>query len=149
VDLLDPEAWVGVWGIDRRFEFETPGAPARFLGQATVRRVAPKRYLYEEEGFVEGSGTLIHATQRYWLRPGEGSLEVSFAGEGELPFTSLRPAENGGLVGTHVCGPDRYTGSYRTAGPDAFEVEWRVEGPRKRGAIRSTLTRATDEMGYA
>jgi len=148
------DEWIGVWSIERSFLFETGGAPERFRGQATVTPVGPALYLYSEEGYLEGLDHLIDARQSYWIRPEGSALILSFApdpGRPDLapPFTELRSDEEGALVGEHRCGEDRYRGRYRRIGPDDVEIEWSVEGPRKRGRIISRLRRVTDEMGYA
>lgn len=155
MNLLSLDEWVSVWSIDRRFLFETAGAPERFRGQATVSLARPGLFLYFEEGFLEGLGKPIHAVQRYWIRSlGGEALELFFAPdpsrpENAPPFVTLRPNEEGALVGRHECGADLYVGTYRSAGPDSLEISWSVDGPAKRGRIVTTLSRASDEMGYA
>lgn len=160
MNLLQIDDWVGVWSVDRRFLFETPGAPDRFRGQATVSPARPGFYLYSEEGFLEGLGKPVHAVQRYWIKSAAAdrgaaaeALELLFAPDPEhperaQPFVTLSPDGTGALVGRYPCGPDRYDGTYRATGPDSIEIVWSIEGPRKRGRIVTTLVRARDEMGY-
>jgi hypothetical protein len=155
MNLLRPDEWVGVWSVDRRFEFETPGAPERFRGQATVSPARPGLHLYAEEGFLEGLPKPVHAVQRYWIRnPSPDTLELLFAPDPDRPetarpFVTLAADGTGALAGRHICEADRYDGTYRSASPDSIEIVWRIEGPRKRGRILTTLTRTKDEMGYA
>jgi len=155
MNLLRPDEWVGVWSIDRRFVFETAGAPERFRGQATVSPARPGLYLYLEEGFLEGFPKPVHAIQRYWIHsPSPDSLELRFAPdpdhpEAAQPFVTLSPDATGALVGRYACGTDSYLGTYRSSGADSIEILWSIEGPRKRGRILTTLSRTRDEMGYA
>jgi hypothetical protein len=111
-----------------------------------VRRVLDGRWLWSEEGRAATPRGFLPARRRYWIVPARGgALDLYFADDGAPPspgsrFVRLTPDASGALAGEHVCGADRYTGAYRLAG-GALEIEWRVEGPRKRARIRSRLTR--------
>lgn len=136
----------GSWRVERSFRIERGEGLGRFTGRVIVRRVLDGRWIWSEEGRVATRRGFLPARRSYWIVPAAGGvLDLYFADGGATPsprsrFVRLAPDASGGLAGEHVCGPDRYVGAYHLAG-GALEIEWRVEGPRKRARIRSRLTR--------
>ena len=125
--------FAGRWTIVRDIT-HADGTRGRFDGAA---RFEPRGdgLDYVEEGVLRiGQGAPLSAAQRYrW----EADLSVYFE-DGRF-FHHVPPA--GGDT-AHWCAPDQYDGSYDFAHWPAFEVIWRVRGPRKDYRMRSRYVRS-------
>lgn len=140
----------GAWRVERSFEFDRGGGPARFTGRTIVEPTGEGRWLWREEGRVETARGPVRARRQYWVVPaGASALDLYFADDGSPPsartrFVRLVSDGSGGLSGEHRCGADLYVGAYRQDPDGSVRIEWRIDGPRKRGVIRSHLTRETE-----
>jgi hypothetical protein len=133
--VADLRAWLaGVWRIDRQLtdlrlrqtggltgtvRFEPDGDGLRHVETGILRLGA-----YEGE-----------AEQIYLYRfPAPGRAAV-FRRDGsffhDLDLTAGRAEVE------HLCGADTYRARFAVRGPDRWEVEWRVTGPRKDQVIRT------------
>jgi hypothetical protein len=118
----------GRWTVERRVLDLLSGAAGHFRGIATF---APDGRWVEE-------GTLEFGAYR---GPARRELRIVDAA---VEFADGRPFHPLDLTGRpveHLCGDDRYTGTYRLAGPDVLEVVWEVFGPGKRQRIESVYRR--------
>jgi hypothetical protein len=117
---------LGDWRVERTVHDAGLG-DGRFAGSATFS-LRDGGIAWHEEGRLR-LGRYDGPGRRDLLlaRDGDG-WEVRFA-DGR-PFHRLEHA--GGTCSVeHRCGRDVYAGEYTFAGPDAFEVRWRVRGPAK------------------
>jgi hypothetical protein len=91
---------------------------------------------WTEEGRVRYGGHEGPAGRRLAIVPGGDGWRVEF--EDGRPFHPLDL--DGGRV-EHLCGEDRYAGSYRLRDRDTLDVRWRVTGPGKDLEIATTYRR--------
>jgi hypothetical protein len=127
------QEFVGAWRLERTIaQADLP--PGRFEGTA-LWSPHPEGLAYLEDGtlWIEGQPPMI-ATRRYLWKP---DLSVWF--EDGRYFHTVPPA--GGDT-AHWCDPDDYRVEYDFTRWPAFEVHWRVQGPRKSYEMRSQYTRA-------
>ncbi len=134
-DLADYLA--GRWKVERTL---SAGAErGSFTGVAEFVRDGAG-LVWEEHGRLRWQRYEGPARRRLTLeRDGDEGWEVRFA-DGRL-FHALDLA-GGASRAFHPCGEDRYEGEYRILDQGAFEVRWRVRGPRKDQEIVSTYRRA-------
>jgi hypothetical protein len=117
---------LGTWDVERDL-LDADLGTGRFRGRATFARSGDGLSWTE-------TGQLTFAA---YDGPARRELRVVPAGEAwEVRFADGRPFHPldltaGACAVEHPCGEDRYTGEYRLRGPDAFEVDWTVRGPRK------------------
>jgi len=57
------------------------------------------------------------------------------------PFHPL-DLRDGVWTAEHLCGADLYRGAFRALGPDRWQAEWEISGPRKDQVLRGLFTRA-------
>jgi hypothetical protein len=133
-----PAYLLGTWEVARTLHDAELGA-GRFDGRATFTATADGLAWHETGrmrlGAYDGpAGRKLHivAAGRGW--------EVRFA-DGRR-FHALDLDGDGTCALEHPCGADRYTGEFIVQGPDAFEVRWRVSGPRKAQALTGRYVRA-------
>jgi hypothetical protein len=81
------------------------------------------------------------ASRELRIVPATPGWEVCFA-DGR-PFHALDLDGGEACTMEHPCGEDRYTGEFSVRGPDAFDVRWRVSGPRKAQELTGRYVRAT------
>jgi len=124
----------GRWTVSRRVRDLLTGASGRFEGVAAI---TPDGRWVEE-------GTLEFGAYR-----GPARRELRIAG-GEVRFAdgrSFHPLDLTGRPVEHLCGEDRYTGSYRLVAPDRFETRWRIAGPGKDQRIDTSYRRTARDLG--
>jgi len=118
----------GGWRLARRFDDRRIGQLGRMTGSAEFSGPLPD-LLYREAGGLQFGDFAGAATRVYRYRfPRPDRAEVLFE-DGRF-FHDLDLAD-GVWRAEHACGDDRYRGTFRTAGPDAWAVRWQVSGPRK------------------
>jgi len=134
-DLMDFE---GDWRLMREI-VQLGGPEARFEGMA---RFVPDGagLSYREAGRLLIAGQVpVRAERRYlWRAGGPGMIAVAF--DDGRPFhridtTAPTPRDR------HHCGHDIYDVAYDFGGWPAWEVRWRVTGPRKDYVMRSDYRR--------
>ena len=136
----DPvRALAGAWSIERVVRDLAHGRDAAFSGLA---RIAPDDggdgLTWAEEGRLVTEGHAGPARRTLRIVPAGGGWEVLF--EDGRPFHPL-DLDGGDCTVVHLCGRDRYDGTYRMAGDDTLFVRWRVTGPAKDLDIRSEYRR--------
>lgn len=134
----DPvRALAGAWSIERVVRDLAHGHDAAFTGLA---HIAPDGHglTWAEEGCLVTEGHAGPARRSLRIAPAGGGWEVLF--EDGRPFHPLDLA-GGACTVVHLCGRDRYDGTYRLAGADTLFVRWRVTGPAKDLDIRSEYRR--------
>jgi hypothetical protein len=128
---------LGTWDVERDVLDADLGAGC-FRGRATFTP-SGDGLTWTETGHLTLAAYDGPARRELRLVPGGDAWEVRFA-DGR-PFHSLDLA-TGTCAVAHPCGEDRYTGEYRLRGPDAFEVDWTVRGPRKDQRLIGRYARA-------
>jgi hypothetical protein len=134
---MRPDAYLpGTWAVERRMHDAELGA-GEYTGTATF---APAKVglAWTERGRLRLGGYDGPATRTLRIVPEDGGWAVRFT-DGRL-FHPLELVPAGSRV-SHPCGEDRYDGEYTVLGPDAFDVRWRVTGPRKDQRIESRYLR--------
>jgi hypothetical protein len=134
-----PAYLLGTWDVVRDLHDADLGA-GRFAGQARFTRAGGDAIAWHEEGRMRIGGYDGPARRELAIVPGhDAGWEVRFA-DGR-PFHRLDLSADACAV-EHPCGDDRYTGEFTVRGPDAFDVCWRVSGPRKAQALTGRYVRA-------
>ena len=129
---------LGTWEVTRSLHDAELG-DGRFEGCATFSPDG-EQIAWQETGRMRLGSYDGPARRELRIVPAANGWEVRFA-DGR-PFHAL---ELGGAgqrcVLEHPCGEDRYSGEFSLDGPDAFEIRWRVSGPRKAQALRGRYVR--------
>lgn len=134
----DPvRALAGAWRIDRTVRDLKGGHDAAFRGHA---HIVPDGdgLAWAEEGRLVTADHAGRARRAMRIVPAGAGWEVLF--EDGRPFHPL-DLTGGDCTVVHLCGRDRYDGTYRLAGPDRLLVRWHVTGPAKDLDIRSEYRR--------
>jgi Family of unknown function (DUF6314) len=130
---------LGTWGVTRSLHDADLGA-GRFEGRATFSPDG-EQIAWHESGRMRLGSYDGPARRELRIVPAERGWEVRFA-DGRA-FHALDLDGDGQTCALeHPCGDDRYTGELRIDGPDAFEIGWRVSGPRKEQSLRGRYVRA-------
>jgi hypothetical protein len=142
---------LGRWEVERALSED--GDEGEFTGVAEFSRAAdavgaaapggaaptPDHLTWDERGRMRWRGNDLEARRRLELvREESDGWEVRF--DDGRPFHPL-DLSTGVCPAVHPCGEDHYEGEYRVLGDDAFEVVWRVRGPRKDQRILSRYRR--------
>ena len=118
----------GAWRLSRSLDDRRTGQRGRLDGLA-VFTPSGALLIYRERGMVRLGGYQGRAERVYrYGFPAPGRAEVAF--EDGAPFHDL-DLTGGTWTADHRCREDRYRGVFRALAPDAWEVVWRVAGPRK------------------
>jgi hypothetical protein len=129
---------LGTWEVTRTLHDADLGA-GRFEGRATFT-AADNAIAWHETGRMRLGGYDGPAHRELRIVPAAAQgWEVRFADGRPFHALDLDGAETCALE--HPCGADRYTGEFSVAGPDAFEIHWRVRGPRKTQALAGRYVR--------
>jgi hypothetical protein len=127
----------GRWTVHRRLVDLRSGCEGDFAGTASFEPEAD-RLQWAEAGRLRFGGHEGPAVRRLSIARGPDGWMVEF--DDGRPFHPLDLA-TGACTVEHRCGDDLYAGEYRLLGPDAFDVRWRVTGPRKDQEIHTTYRR--------
>jgi len=130
------EDFTGAWRLSRVIEDARAGQIVHLEGRAL--------FTPDEAGLVcEESGKLqlpgqapLQATRRFLWRRAEGGIAVHFE-DGRF-FHLIGPGLNPEAM--HDCPPDLYRVAYDFSRWPDWSTRWRVEGPRKDYAMRSTYS---------
>lgn len=145
--LLGP----GRWRVTRSIADALAGETLRFEGVLVVEEAGQGVARHQESGWMtREDGARLRAEQtRLWRAPEPGALDIAYADGAHLArFAPGAGAEDGHIVegfrlrGVHHCGADLYEGVLWLGSPDAWELQWRVAGPRKRYVSDSRYDRA-------
>jgi hypothetical protein len=128
---------LGRWDVTRTLHDADLGA-GRFDGHATFAP-AGDEIAWQETGRMRLGSYDGPARRELRIVPAERGWEVRFA-DGR-PFHALDLDGASACALEHPCGEDRYTGEFSLDGPDAFEIRWRVTGPRKAQALTGRYVR--------
>jgi hypothetical protein len=131
------DALIGTWTVERRLHDRRSGQAGDFTGTAAFEPDG-EGLRWVEAGTIRFAAHEGPAGRRLAIVPAGGGWVVEFA-DGR-PFHPLDLA--GGPV-EHLCGADRYAGSYDLRDPDTLEVRWRVTGPHKDLTIETTYRRSS------
>jgi hypothetical protein len=128
----------GSWRFTRSFD---PGI-GTMLGQALFTPVDAETLHYREDGqLVLADGQRSQAWREYrYLRDGD-VVRVCFLDGRTLHALRFEEGQ-GESSDVHYCIADVYTGHYRFALPNRFEITMTVRGPRKNYTIDTVYTRA-------
>jgi hypothetical protein len=127
----------GSWSVERELEDAELGRGS-FLGEASFRPDGDG-LAWVESGRLRIGAYDGPAWRELRLRPAPDGWEVRFA---DGRFFHRLALDGDACRMEHPCGEDRYTGEFTIRGPDAFEVDWRVSGPRKAQALAGRYVRA-------
>ena len=127
----------GAWRIERAVRDMRDGRDAAFTGLAHIA-ARGDGLTWIEEGRLVTAGHAGPARRTMRIVPDGTGWEVLF--EDGRPFHPL-DLSGGDCTVVHLCGRDRYDGTYRFAGADTLFVRWRVTGPAKDLDIRSEYRR--------
>jgi hypothetical protein len=131
------EYLLGRWDVERTMS--EGGDEGGFAGVAEFSRAADAdRLTWDEHGRMRWRGNDLEARRRLELVREGAAWEVRF--DDGRPFHPL-DLSTGVCSAVHPCGEDHYEGEYRVVDDDAFEVAWRVRGPRKDQRILSRYRR--------
>lgn len=127
--VTDPLAYLaGTWRVHRTMRDLAAGRDGSFQGLATIEAHGAG-LLWREAGMVRMGGHEGPAGRVLRVVPApEGGWEVLF--DDGRPFHPL-DLRTGACDVVHLCGRDRYEGTYRALGAGAMSVAWRVRGPAK------------------
>jgi hypothetical protein len=129
----------GTWSVERRMVELTSGWSGTFSGTWTSVRVEPGRCRIDERGVLDFGGRVGDAGRTLlYDRLDDGTVEVRFADGGSFHDLDLR---RGRWRATHLCGPDRYVGTFLLLSPDQLAVRWRCHGPTQRYVTSTLATR--------
>ncbi len=138
-------ALAGNWRLDRRIESPDPAQRGRFEGAARFAAAAGG-LAYREEGLLHLGAGAFRAGLRYLFAARPQGFAVLFAEAPARVFQEVVLSRDaGGLLfggAEHLCGADRYLGTYRFLPDGGFTVVQRVEGPRKAYRLESRYRRA-------
>lgn len=124
--------FAGSWRL-RKTITQADGLTGEFQGTAIWRAEGPGAKYSESGSLKLGESAPLSARRRYrW----NDTLEVFFE-DGRL-FHRVPPL--GGAAG-HWCDPDQYDVTYDFTAWPAFQVNWRVTGPRKDYCMTCQYTR--------
>lgn len=137
---------LGSWRVQRTLS--EGGEEGSFAGTAAFARDVPsptgepepelERLSWDERGQMRWRGNELQAYRRLALVRGASGWEVRF--DDDRPFHPIDLA-GGVCSAVHPCGEDFYEGEYRILDAGAFDVLWRVRGPRKDQRIVSRYRR--------
>lgn len=120
--------FVGRWKILRRIEDFKAGQTLSGAGEAVFAETAEGLLYTEQLTLTLPNGATTLATRSYkWCAQGS-EIEVFF--EDGLPFHHFDPTVLNQEC-FHACDPDSYQGHYDFSRWPAWQVTWRVTGPRK------------------
>ena len=153
---------LGRWQLRKTLEYNRGGLSGSFDGVATFAPLQHEERLllaFEEHGrFVADAAPAqrLDATHRLlydfsspqratvYFDESRDDRSVASILRSARYFHSLQPGPSWAIE-EHPCGPDVYRGELDFGdAPDAFELTWRVTGPRKEGRIRARFDRALD-----
>lgn len=125
----DPRAYLaGTWRVRRTMRDHAAGREGVFEGTAAIRRQGAG-LVWREAGTVRFGDHEGPASRVLRVMPaGDGGWEVHF--DDGRPFHPL-DLRTGVCDVVHLCGRDRYEGTYRALGAGAMSVAWRIRGPAK------------------
>ena len=134
----------GTWSFLRRLDDRRLRAQGSILGFGRFRP-GDEGLTYDERGRLVFAGGATTATQRYRYR-------CSNDGRGQVFFGDGRPCHGWDLTGgedrfRHRCTPDLYEGRCRLLNDNAWQLEWRVTGPRKDLHLATVYLRFADHRG--
>lgn len=128
---------LGTWEVTRALRDADLGE-GRFDGIAAFT-AAGVGIAWQEAGRMRLGRYDGPASRELRIVPAARGWEVRFA-DGR-PFHALDLDGADACALEHPCGEDRYTGEFSVGGPDAFEIRWRVSGPRKAQALTGRYVR--------
>jgi hypothetical protein len=120
--------FAGRWRIARRIEDTRAGLAGRLEGLAEFRPGAGGLTCDERGELRYGTAPPMPATRRtLWRAGAPGRIAVFFDDGRPFHDFALGPAAEA----AHDCPPDRYLVAYDFSRWPAWQVRWRVAGPRK------------------
>ena len=149
---------IGSWTLNKSLNYQHGGKSGSFVGNADFRELSDTKKMvlaYDESGvatFEPDNEQFNARMQLLYDCSSESEVRVLF--DEAKTTSSGKPRLAGGRFFhtidwtsrppkfSHPCGPDMYYGQLIVTGPDTFVLDWRVEGPRKRGSVVSRFTRS-------
>ena len=133
----------GAWQLNRVLDDRRTLQRGRLDGVA-VFRPCGTQLIYRERGVLRIGGYRGRAERVYnYAFPAPWRAEVAF--DDGAPFHDL-DLTGGTWSADHRCGEDFYQGSFQVLAPDAWEVVWRVAGPRKDQTLTTRYCRKTESL---
>jgi hypothetical protein len=145
IDVVAPSAselvaWLaGSWAVERAVN----GVPGTFVGGAEFVALADGTVRWHESGRLRLDGFDGRAYRTLSIVATEDGHEVRF--DDERPFHHL-DLSTGHTEVVHLCGPDRYRGTYACRGPGELHVCWYVTGPDRDDEISSRYLRSSQHI---
>jgi hypothetical protein len=133
----------GAWHLSRILDDRRTKQRGRLDGLA-VFTPCGARLIYRERGVLR-IGAYQGRTERVYnyAFPAPGRAEVAF--DDGAPFHDL-DLTAGTWNADHRCREDRYQGRFRVLAPDAWQVVWRVAGPRKDQTLTTRYSRHSERL---
>jgi hypothetical protein len=124
-------SWLtGSWTVERAVN----GAAGTFIGTAEFVALSDGTLRWHESGRLRLDQFDGRAYRTLTIAPTQNGHDVRF--EDGRPFHHL-DLSTGHTEVVHLCGPDRYHGTYACRGPGEFHVCWHVTGPERDDEITS------------
>lgn len=129
----------GTWSFTRHMD-----GHGRMSGTAQFIESEPETLAYTESGIHElPGGQMLNFFQNYIYQREREQL-VAYFTDGR-PFHEVRFYREDGVLkagAIHLCGADRYNGTYIFDGTDHFSLIWDVKGPKKDYIIQTRYNRS-------
>jgi len=133
--------FAGTWSYLRLLDDRRLGTQGSLLGIASFRPDG-EGLTYDERGRMVFAGSETTATRRYrYGFPEDLRASVRFADGRSFHEMDLRA---GADRFRHDCPPDLYEGQCRLLSDNAWQLEWRVAGPRKDLRLTTVYCRFAD-----
>jgi Family of unknown function (DUF6314) len=125
---------IGSWTVERAVN----GVPETFIGAAEFVALSDGTLRWHESGRLRLDQFDGRAYRTLIIAPTQNGHEVQF--DDGRPFHHL-DLSTGYTEVVHLCGPDRYDGTYACRGPGELHVCWHVTGPDRDDEITSQYLR--------
>lgn len=133
--------FLGEWRLHKMMTSLDGMALGRFDGKARIfENETAGDYIYHETGQFFLGDDAYHAERRYLWAFRDGEIAICF--EDGRPFHVM----NATFEDRHYCGNDIYDVAYQLLDlPNAWQSEWRIQGPRKNTIISNSYKRVFNE----
>lgn len=133
-----PLTQAGDWRLRRQIiDHRRGGLEGSLVGICTLKPLGHGLLSWEEQGTLTMGEHHGDAWRRYRIAVSADQVDVRF--EDEAPFFTLKTGLATGQTEPilHLCGDDRYSGVFRLLSQEEWQLDWRINGPRKDLEIKS------------
>ena len=130
----------GLWLLSRTYS-----TGESFHGEAIFESASDHVLSYKETGSITtNNGQILEAWREYSYRIDSTRIQIFFDTEQTRLFQDLIFESAAGQLhaqGTHQCPPDIYKTQFTLLGPEMFEIEHDVAGPKKAYISKAVYTK--------